>query len=100
MRNGWRCWKIDLWRPALAALGVLAALASAQAIWGSRGGGTAGLYRERCSTCHALPDLSRIRQNEIAGIVRTMRVKNGADKVISGDEADQITGYLEEKAGK
>jgi hypothetical protein len=29
-----------------------------------------------------------------------MRVKNGADKVISDDEANQITRYLEEKAGK
>lgn len=58
------------------------------------------LFRKRCSACHELPDLSRFRSEDMSGIVRTMRDKNGADKVISDAEALVIIGYLEETAGK
>ena len=58
-----------------------------------------GLFRKRCSTCHELPDLSRFRSEDMSAIVRTMREKNGADKVISEAEAALITAYLEETAG-
>ncbi len=49
----------------------------------------------RCSSCHKLPDLTKYKKDDIEGIVRTMRTKNGADKVIDDEEAEIITRYLE-----
>ena len=101
MRNGWKCWVSDRRRLVLAALALLVALSTVAAIWGPRRpDGPAGLFRARCSSCHDLPDLSRYRKGEIAGIVRTMREDRGADKVISDREADEISRYLEEKASR
>jgi mono/diheme cytochrome c family protein len=101
MPNGWICSRTDRNRLVVAALGVIAALAAAFAIWIARDPiGPAELFRTRCSTCHGLPDLSRFHAADLAGIVRTMRDKNGADKVISDDEARAIVRYLEETAGK
>lgn len=62
--------------------------------------GAAQLFRERCSTCHDLPDMSRFDKGSMAGIVRTMRERNGADEVITEKEAHQITRYLEAMAAK
>ncbi len=101
MRNGWNCWVSDRRRPVLAALALLVALSSAAAIWGPRRPGSlAELYRARCSSCHDLPDLSRYRKGEIAGIVGTMREHRGAGKVISDREAGEISRYLEEQAAR
>lgn len=52
-------------------------------------------FKARCSACHKLPDLARYKKDDMAGIVRTMRTKNGADKVIDAEEAEIITRYLE-----
>ncbi len=101
MRNGWKCWVSDRRQPVLAALALLVALSSAAAVWGPRRtDGSAELFRARCSSCHDLPDLSRYRRGEVAGIVRTMREDRGADKVISDREADEISRYLEQKAAR
>lgn len=56
------------------------------------------LFAKRCSTCHQLPNLAVYRKDEIKGIVTTMLTKNGADKVITPDEARTIIAYLEEVA--
>ncbi|MBF0267730.1 MAG: cytochrome c [Alphaproteobacteria bacterium] len=53
------------------------------------------LYKARCAACHKLSDLSGYKKDEIEGIVRTMRTRNGADKVIDDEEAIIITRYLE-----
>lgn len=52
------------------------------------------LYEARCSSCHALADLSRLRAADVAAIIETMRHRNGAASVISETEADQIVEYL------
>ncbi|MFQ5565402.1 MAG: hypothetical protein ACE5EU_03470 [Paracoccaceae bacterium] len=97
MRNGWKSWVIDRRRAARAALALLVASSSAVAIWGlRRTDGSAGLFRDRCGSCHDLPDISRYGRNEVAGIVRTMRQHLGADQVISEREAGAISRYLEE----
>ena len=99
MRNGWNCWVSDRRRPVLAALALLVALSSAAAIWGPRRPDRlAELFRARCSSCHDLPDLSRYRRGEVAGIVRAMRQHQGAGTVISDRESDEISRYLEQKA--
>lgn len=54
-------------------------------------------FRVRCSTCHKLPDLSKYKRDDMAAIVRTMRLKHGASKVIDDEEANIITRYLEER---
>ncbi len=56
------------------------------------------LFRRRCTRCHGLPDLSRFARRQIEGIVRTMRERNGADEVITEEEAAVIVKYLEGKA--
>ncbi|MBW7850682.1 MAG: cytochrome c [Rhodospirillales bacterium] len=53
------------------------------------------LFRDRCRRCHNLPDMSRYRSDEMAGIVRMMRERNGADGVIDETEAKNIVEYLE-----
>jgi hypothetical protein len=53
-------------------------------------------FMVRCSTCHKLPDLAKYKQEDMAGIVRTMRTKHGAEKVIDEGEAEIITRFLEE----
>lgn len=52
------------------------------------------LYEARCSSCHALPDLSRHRPGEVVAIIETMRHRNGAASVISETEAEEIIEYL------
>lgn len=52
------------------------------------------LYEVRCSACHALPDLSRHRSEEVVAIIEAMRHRNGAASVISETEAEEITEYL------
>lgn len=52
-------------------------------------------FKARCGNCHKLPDLTKYRKDDMEGIVRTMRTKNGADKVIDDEEAEIITRYLE-----
>ncbi|MDP4033891.1 MAG: hypothetical protein Q8P60_13755 [Pseudorhodobacter sp.] len=52
-------------------------------------------FLDRCSRCHKLPTLAGYHQTDIRAIVRTMRVRNGADKVITDEEAEMIITYLE-----
>jgi len=53
------------------------------------------LFEKRCTTCHVLPNLSGYRRHELAPLVDFMRRHNGADRVISDQEALTITTYLE-----
>ncbi|CAA6603662.1 exported hypothetical protein [Rhodospirillaceae bacterium LM-1] len=78
-----------------ASIAVLLALASLGWWWITLPRTPEEFFKIRCATCHKLPDLSGYKRDEIAGIVRTMRTKNGADKVIDDDEAEIITRYLE-----
>lgn len=52
-------------------------------------------FKARCSACHKLPNLAKYKKDDIEGIVRTMREKNGAKAVIDDEEAEIITRYLE-----
>lgn len=52
------------------------------------------LYEARCSSCHALADLSRHRSEDMVAIIETMRHRNGAASVISETEAEEIIEYL------
>lgn len=52
------------------------------------------LYETRCSSCHALADLSRLPAEDVVAIIETMRHRNGAAAVISEAEAEAITEYL------
>lgn len=52
------------------------------------------LYEARCSSCHALADLSRHRPEDMVAIIETMRHRNGAALVISETEAAEIIEYL------
>ncbi len=90
------------WKPLAVAVGVAATLAAGWQVWNRvRVPSDPGrLFRKRCSTCHRLPELARFDASQIAGLVRTMREKNGADKVISDAEALVIIAYLEEKLRK
>lgn len=56
------------------------------------------MFERRCTQCHALPNMEQFGRRNMEGIVRTMREKNGADKVITEEEAAVIVRYLEEKA--
>lgn len=89
------------WKWLVAAGVVAAALLAGWTVWDRARllDDPRRLFLMRCSTCHKLPDLSQFRGEDMNGIVRTMRVKNGADKVISEAEAEVITRYLEETAG-
>ncbi len=53
------------------------------------------LFQRRCSHCHELPRMNQFGKRNMAGIVRTMRTHNGADKVITEQEAAVIVKYLE-----
>jgi mono/diheme cytochrome c family protein len=64
--------------------------------WWSRPRTPEALYQARCAACHALPDLSRYRAADMAGIVATMRARNGADAVIDEEEARVIVRYLKQ----
>lgn len=55
------------------------------------------LFETRCSACHALPSLARSRDWDWGAVVATMRYLNGADAVISDEEAMRITDYLMEQ---
>jgi len=90
------------WKPLAAAGGAAALAVAGWAVWDSArlAEDPSRLYRKRCSTCHELPDLSRFQSGEMSRIVRTMREKNGADKVITEAEARVIVGHLEEMAHK
>lgn len=52
------------------------------------------LYEARCSSCHALADLSQRPSEELVDIIETMRHRNGAASVISETEAEEIVEYL------
>lgn len=52
------------------------------------------LFETRCSSCHRLPSLDRSRDWPWASVVANMRYLNGADAVISEEEAMRITDYL------
>lgn len=54
------------------------------------------LYEARCSSCHALADLSRHRSEDMVAIIETMRHRNGAASVISETEAEEIIEYLKD----
>lgn len=54
-------------------------------------------FEVRCSTCHRLPDLCRYSPDQRAGIVVTMRTRQGADNVIDDEEAEIITTFLKER---
>ena len=52
------------------------------------------LYEARCSSCHALADLSQHRSEDMVAIIETMRHRNGAASVISESDAAEIIEYL------
>ncbi|MHC4294814.1 MAG: c-type cytochrome [Planctomycetota bacterium] len=52
------------------------------------------LYEARCSSCHALADLSRHRPDDMVAIIESMRHRNGAASVISEMEAEEIIEYM------
>jgi mono/diheme cytochrome c family protein len=79
------------------ALAVSVGIAAA---WWSKPRTPEALYRARCAACHALPDLSRFTTADMAGIVATMRARNGADAVIDEEEARVIVRYLEKVTGQ
>ena len=78
---------------------AVAAVASATAaLWWSLMPRTPeALFRLRCSSCHALPDLCRYAPDQRAGIVSAMRTRRGADQVIDEFEAHAISRYLGEE---
>ena len=82
-------------RRALLVLAVFA-VAGAALYWIDYPSTPAELYRKRCSDCHKLPDLSSYQRDELAPLVNFMRTHNGADRVITKQEARIIIHYLEQ----
>jgi hypothetical protein len=80
---------------ALLFLAVFA-VAAAALYWKEYPSTPAELYRKRCSDCHKLPDLSSYQRDELAPLVNFMRTHNGADRVITTQEARLIIQYLEQ----
>ncbi|MEJ2691775.1 MAG: hypothetical protein P8166_01675 [Candidatus Thiodiazotropha sp.] len=72
------------------------AVAGAALYWMEYPSTPAELYQKRCSDCHKLPDLSSYRRDELAPLVHFMRSHNGADRVITKQEARMIIQYLEQ----
>ncbi len=72
-------------------------VAGAALYWIDHPSTPAELYSKRCSSCHELPDLSGYRQDELAPLVNFMRTHNGADRVISEEEARVIIRFLEDR---
>lgn len=98
---GWKCWVVERkLLAAAAAAGVLVAVLVVWLSWSWLGSpdSAAQLFRKRCTSCHELPDLSGYRRQDISGIVETMMSTNGADKVITPEEARRITTFLEQAA--
>lgn len=62
--------------------------------WEHRPMNDEALFEMRCSVCHTLPKLERSRDWDWGSVVATMRYFNGADRVISDEEAERITDYL------
>jgi mono/diheme cytochrome c family protein len=92
--NGSPSWKNEV-RVFLVAGASLAAALGGFPLWYQKPPETPQeLFRVRCSTCHARPDLSGYCAQERPGIVMTMLRERGADKVITPDEAAQIIGYI------
>ena len=92
-------------RPVLAVLlAVLLAAAIVMAggwgawVWLSIPRTPQEMSERRCTQCHRLPNMEQFGKRNMKGIVRAMREKNGADKVITEEEAAVIVKYLEEKA--
>jgi len=54
----------------------------------------AELYQDRCTRCHALPDVSRYPASEIPQLIDYMRRANGARVVVSDKDAQTIADYL------
>jgi len=85
------------WATARATAALLVATALTW-IWWQTPRTPDQLFARRCRTCHPLPNMAAYRKSEIRGIVTTMLTKNGADEVITPDEARTIIAYLEEVA--
>lgn len=96
MKSGWR-YSATRFIVVGSAFLVSAGVA---AWWWSRPRTPEALYRARCAACHALPGLSRYAANDMAGIVATMRARNGADALIDEEEAQVIVRYLEQAMGQ
>lgn len=96
MTNGWRCWKAKGVRAAAGAAALL--LLSVGGWWWLNTPRTPqALFRVRCATCHALPNLCVYHPERRAAIVITMRRERGAAAVIDDAEAQLITRYVEEE---
>lgn len=92
MKSGWKCSANKL-----VCIGLAFALSVGATIWWwSKPRTSEALYRARCAAGHALPGLSRYASGDMAGIVATMRARNGADAMIDEEEADVIVRYLEQ----
>ncbi len=78
----------------VAAVTVLLIVVAGLWWWGNIPRTPKALYEARCSSCHALADLSHHRSEEMVAIIETMRHRNGAASVISETEAEEIIGYL------
>lgn len=92
MKSGWRCSATRL----VVVGSALVLSVGVVAWWWSRPRTPEALYQARCAACHALPDLSRYSTADMAGIVATMRARNGADAVIDEEEARVIVRYLKQ----
>lgn len=95
MTNGWRCWKADSVR-IIAVLVALMLLAIGGWWWLNIPRTSKELFRARCSTCHALPNLCVYHPERRPAIVMTMRRERGAAAMIDDREAQLITAYLKD----
>lgn len=78
----------------LAVLAALLLVAAGGWWWRSIPRTPKDLFRVRCSTCHALPNLCVYHPGRRPAIVMTMRRERGAAAVIDDAEAQLITTYL------
>lgn len=52
------------------------------------------IFEDRCSTCHAMPDLATFQDHQILPLVKNMRENHGAAEVIDDHEAELIVDYI------
>lgn len=93
MTNGWRCWKANGVRAGAVVVAVML-LATGGWWWLNIPRTAKELFRVRCSTCHALPNLCVYHPERRPAIVTTMLRERGAAAVIDDTEAQLITAYL------